>query len=69
MVKHLQITFKEREKVECGRTLHTVGYTQRDNHSAIVGVRGNALLKVRYLEISFRGVHLLQTLERQPQTC
>lgn len=45
MVKHLQITFKEREKVECGRTLHTVGYTQRDNHSAIVGVRGKGTFK------------------------
>lgn len=26
-------------------TLHTVGYTQRDNHSAIVGVRGKGTFK------------------------
>ena len=26
-------------------TLHTVGYTQRDNHSAIVGVRDKGTIK------------------------
>ena len=46
MVKHLQITFKEREKVECGRpyVTHSRLHTQRDNHS-IVGVRGKGTFK------------------------